>query len=71
MVLLNVEKTVRITFANYIDSIPSTFNLKLNDQKIRKVDHVKYLGVLVDQYLKWDYGIQAKKKEIEVYCFCV
>lgn len=50
---LNIEKTMTITFGNYVDSVPLNFDISIKGQYIERVESTKYLGVLIDQSLKW------------------
>ena len=59
---LNIGKTNCITFGNYVDSIAVTFKLKLEGSIITRVDHVKYLEILIDQHLKWILKLTKKQK---------
>lgn len=56
--VLNLEKTVYITFGNYCDSVPVNLEIKIEDKYIKKVEHCKYLGLIIDQNLKWDKHIE-------------
>ena len=39
------------------------FNLYINDKKIYRVNEIKYLGVNVDDQLKWDAYIRHQEKK--------
>jgi len=47
---LNIDKTCFITFANQKVENPV---IRINDLKIANVDYCKYLGLYIDQDLKW------------------
>ena len=47
---LNIDKTCFITFANQKVENPV---IQINDLKIANVDYCKYLGLYIDQDLKW------------------
>ena len=56
---LNVQKTVYLTFSIYIDKLPNyhsknNFKLKIGNTEIQNVTSCKYLGVVIDQHLRWD-----------------
>lgn len=52
---LNLEKTVFITFGCNKKSLPSfDLNIHINNNPIIRVTSCKYLGILLDQFLKWD-----------------
>jgi hypothetical protein len=76
LLALNKEKTVYCTFSPRINSQPSETTLKLHDihcktinapcicHKLEKVTHTKYLGITIDQHLKWDSHIQTIIKKL-------
>ena len=64
-VSLNVSKTVVVTFGNYKDSVPRIFKLQLNNEIIRRVVNVKYMGIIIDQHLRWDIEINQKTKRLK------
>ena len=43
-----------ITFGNYCDSVPDTLNIKIQNQKIKRVNSCKNLGIYFDFNMKWD-----------------
>ena len=50
---LNVSKTNFVIFRSY-QKIPNhKVNLVMNNKSLEQKDHVKYLGVLLDQHLNW------------------
>ena len=60
---LNVSKTNFVIFrANR--PIYHNVTLIMNKKAIEQKDHVKYLGVLVDEHLRWDYHISNVAKKI-------
>ena len=36
--LLNIKKTVSISFGNYYDSVSNQINIKINDKEINRVE---------------------------------
>ena len=62
---LNISKTVAITFDNYKDSVQRIFQLQLNNEITRRVKNVKYLGIIIDQHLRWDIEISQKTKRLK------
>ena len=55
---LNIQKTMYITFRNYSNSVPETFNIAIQNQKIRRVMACKYLGIHFDYNMRWDKHIE-------------
>ena len=55
---LNVKKTNFVIFRS-CQKVPNhEVNLLMNKKSLAQVDHVKYLGVLLDQHLNWKYQIK-------------
>jgi len=62
---LNVEKTQFIQFQrNKATPFPKPLTLKINENTIQKVEYVKFLGVYIDQYMKWNEHISRKCNQI-------
>ena len=45
---LNVSKTVVMTISNCINSVPTNFNIKINNQIVNGVEQTKYLEIIID-----------------------
>lgn len=71
--VLNVNKTVFVTFGNYRDSIPNEeeINIFINGQRLQRVDSCKYLGVVYDSNIKWNIHVNkiVNKTKYLVYIF--
>ena len=67
--VLNVTKTVYITFGNYSDSIPSNDEIQnfINGQSLTRVDNYIYLGVIYDWNIGW--ALHINKIVYLVYVF--
>ena len=61
---LNVSKTNFIIFRSKKKALNHNVTLILNRKAIAQKDHVKYLGVLVDQHLTWKHQISGVAKKI-------
>ena len=62
---LNVSKTNFIVFRSSKKTIPIIdTELSIDSIIIPKVETSKFLGVLIDQHLKWNYHINAISKKI-------
>lgn len=73
---VNYDKTVCVTFGCYEDSIPKCSKLTIHDttcsqalnicacNTIQIVKHTKYLGVEIDNHLKWDIHINALVRKL-------
>lgn len=55
---LNLKKTVYITFGLHCDSVPVSLDITIEDTKLNKVEHCKYLGIIIDQNLRWDKHVE-------------
>lgn len=69
--IININKTVFISFGNYCDSVPENFNLIMNGYPLRRAQDTKYLGVIYDYNIKWDKHVQniVNKTKYLVYIF--
>ena len=56
--ILNYDKTVYITFSPKKNTQPDKFCIKIDNTSIKKVDCTKYLGIYIDQNLKWSFHIK-------------
>lgn len=72
---LNVEKTKFITFSTTISDQPNSTKISIhkpscqnenscNCSKIEKVNSIKYLGIILDQHMRWTEHISYVKKKI-------
>ena len=50
---LNIDKTNCILISNILDSVPAG-NIKLDDIELEFISDIKYLGVIIDNQLKFD-----------------
>lgn len=64
--ILNIKKSVYITFGNYVDSVPASIDVLINGNILKRVEYSKYLGVIYDHNIKWDIHVSniIKKKNI-------
>ena len=60
---LNVDKTNFVIFRSPQKSLNHNVVLIMNRKAIAQKDHVKYLGVLMDQHLSWKYQISHVSKK--------
>ena len=68
---LNHSKTNYMLFSPQKEC-GKNFSLSINEQNIHRTAEAKYLGVYLDQKLKWDAHIQHLCKKLSQYCglFC-
>ena len=66
MISLNCTKTELIYFRKKISANPTTNKIKLNGKRLFPTDHIKYLGVYLDETLSGfaHYDILSKKLHI-------
>ena len=67
---LNVSKTNFVIFRSIKRPLDHNVTLILNRKAIDQKDHVKYLGVLMDQHLTWKYQISNVSKKISCWYSC-
>ena len=69
---LNYNKTTYLLFTNKGKIKNSNFNVSINKIEIKRSDHVKYLGVYIDDKMNWSYHInhltQHLRKSIGLIC---
>jgi len=56
---LNIEKTVYIIFSKKSIAIPPNLNIKIEDNIIERKECTKFLGVIIDRFLKWHEHINS------------
>ena len=54
---LNAGKTEMIIFRHPMKQLKYELKLKINGKRLYQSDFVKYLGILIDPHLKWNYHI--------------
>lgn len=60
---INAKKTNYLLFKTQKKNYEN-FTLKIRDTTIERVDNVKYLGITIDENLKWDNHIKNMKKKV-------
>lgn len=68
---LNVTKTVYMTFGCYVDSVPQSTNIVINNSLLNRTEFTKYLGIIMDYKLKWDKHIQYVIKRIRYFLYII
>jgi hypothetical protein len=66
---MNADKTTFITFGCYLDSVPNELEILINNTKIKRVHHCKYLGIVLDGCMKWDCHIRELIKKVKYFIF--
>ena len=61
---LNIKKTHYMLFSTKKCSVPDHINITIKGIKVGQVDHTKFLGVIIDSKLSWDYHINYIKNKI-------
>ena len=51
---LNTDKTVYIEFGNQVGSTPKNLNINIQGTKIKRVENIKYLGIIFDSSMRWN-----------------
>ena len=65
---LNVKKTNFVVFHPYNKPMTKTITLKIHRKAIAESDHVRYLGLLVDNTLTWKQHINKVTKTLSKLC---
>ena len=60
---LNISKTNYMLFTNQKHQPDTNINLQLSDSNIQRTNCAKFLGLYIDEKLKWDEHINITKKE--------
>ena len=63
-IALNVSKTEAILFRNRKQTISYDLKIKLRGKRLVLNDHTKYLGILIDKYLNWNFHIDRLAKTL-------
>lgn len=68
---LNVKKTVAICFSIRARSSESFFNVCINDEIVEEVKETKYLGVIIDNNLRFQSQVKrvCKKVKLNLNCY--
>ncbi len=62
---LNVQKTKYISFTSYKDKLPKIGSLQVNQEiAIPETESIKYLGIILDQNLKWNLHVKHVTQKI-------
>ena len=61
---LNISKTHHVLFTKAKHTNTETFELKLDDNIIHRVNFVKFLGLLLDEHLDWHEQINSCKSKM-------
>lgn len=67
---INAKKTSYIIFKSK-NKRYDNITLKVKDKIIERVDNVKYLGMIIDENLKWDKHVKKMKKKIIPICMAI
>lgn len=61
---LNLSKTSYMAFSITSANRPNFSHISINNCSIQEVSHVKYLGIIIDKHLKWNYHINHLTQKI-------
>ena len=68
---LNISKTNYMLFTNQKHQPDTNINLQLSDSNIQRTNCAKFLGLYIDEKLKWDEHINITKKKISKSFFAI
>jgi len=61
---LNLSKTYYMLFTNSRLTNINLIDIQIGDEVVKRTSHVKFLGIIIDDQLKWDKHINAASKRI-------
>ena len=61
---LNIKKTHFMLFCSKGKKIAGPVSIKISNQEIARVDHTKFLGVIIDEKLNWSNHINSVKRKV-------
>ena len=67
---LNISKTNYILFTYQNRQVVTNIDLQLSDISIERTKYTKFLGIYIDEKLKWDEHINVMKTKISKSFFC-
>ena len=71
LLTINAKKSNFITFALSYDMLPENLNLQIRDNnevlKLNRVESAKYLGIIIDQFMRWDKHTFQILKKADIY----
>ena len=65
---LNIDKTNYIIFHSSSVNVPPGSNIKIGKKHIKRVKFVKFLGLLLDEHLRWKYHLSELSKKLARTC---
>ena len=65
---LNIDKTNYVIFHSTQIKIPPDVRIKIGNKILNRVKYVKFLGILMDEHLKWKYHITELSKKLSRTC---
>lgn len=68
---INANKSEVITFGCHADSLPNRTEVYISNVLLRRTKNVRYLGVYLDQNLKWDSHIQCIVKKVRYFLYLI
>ena len=69
--ILNINKTMYVTFGNRNDSLPQNLTIHLDNHLLNRVQSTSYMGVIFDQNIKWKEHVKSiyKRTRYLIYIF--
>ena len=65
---LNIEKTNFVIFHSVQNSLIESPSIKIGKQHVRQAKYVKFLGLLLDEHLSWNYHLCELSKKLSRTC---
>ena len=64
LISLNTDKTEFVIFRKQKQKLDGNFKIKFNGKRIFASSYIKYLGVLIDEHLTWNYQVFELSKKL-------
>ena len=61
---INTEKTKFILFRSKNKKVNSSINISINNNNIRQVTNITFLGIVIDQFLTWSNHLDLITKKL-------
>lgn len=69
--IINKDKTKLIVFSTNRSRIVKPTYLEIEDQNVDVIHHTKFLGVIIDEFLRWNCHIEALLGKLNSVCYAI
>lgn len=67
--IINEGKTVALNFRNVKERVPETINIQLSNKAVNRVATTKFLGIWVQDNVRWETHIDYLNKKLNSLCY--